>query len=79
MFSQLQEIPGVTPISSQANFMMVRLPEGRGQGIFNGLAKRGVFVRYYDSDEMKDCLRVSVGQGWETDGFISALREAVAE
>ena len=77
MVNLLNQIPGLSPLSSQANFMMVRLPKGRGLEIFNKLAKRGVFVRYYDSEEMKDCLRVSVGQRWETDLFVSALRDAV--
>jgi histidinol-phosphate aminotransferase len=78
MFSLLQEIPGVTPIPSQANFMMVRLPQGRGEEIFQALARRGVFVRYYSDDDMKNCLRVSVGLPQETDGFLEALRGVVA-
>ena len=77
MFTLLESIPGVTPISSQANFMMVRLPSDKGIDIFHGLARRGVFVRYYDDDEMKDCLRVSVGLPQETDGFVQALREVL--
>ena len=79
MFSLLESIPEVTPIPSQANFMMVRLPQGRGEEIFHSLAKRGVFVRYYADEEMKDCLRVSVGLPGETDGFVEALREVVKE
>ena len=73
----LKTIPGVTPVPSQANFMMVRLPQGRGIEIFRALAERGVFVRYYDETDMKDCLRVSVGLPYETDGFIQALRQVV--
>ena len=56
---------------------MVRLPSDKGIDIFHGLARRGVFVRYYDDDEMKDCLRVSVGLPQETDGFVQALREVL--
>ncbi len=77
MFSLLKAIPGVTPIPSQANFMMVRLPEGRGEEIFYRLARGGVFVRCYADEEMKDCIRVSVGLPWETDGFVKALEEAL--
>jgi histidinol-phosphate aminotransferase len=77
MFDLIKKIPGVTPIPSQANFMMVRLPKGRGVEIYQSLARKGVFVRYYQDNDMADCLRVSVGQGWETDGFVKALREAV--
>ena len=77
MFALLQEIPGVTPIPSSANFMMLRLPAGSGERVFQDLAKRGVFVRYYADDEMKDCLRVSVGLPQETDGFVQALKEVV--
>ncbi len=77
MFSLLEDIPGVTPIPSAANFMMMRLPEGQGERIFQDLARKGVFVRAYDDDAMKDCLRVSVGLPQETDGFVQALREVV--
>ena len=34
-------------------------------------------MRYYADDEMKDCLRVSVGLPQETDGFVQALKEVV--
>ncbi len=78
MFSLLEEIPGVTPIPSAANFMMMRLPEGQGERIFQDLARKGVFVRAYADDAMKDCLRVSVGLPQETDGFVEALKEVVS-
>ena len=57
--------------------MMMRLPDGQGERIFQDLARRGVFVRAYADDAMKDCLRVSVGLPQETDGFIEALKEVV--
>ena len=79
MFTLLKTIAGVTPIPSQANFMMVRLPRGRGAEVFHGLVKQGVFVRYYDEPETRDCIRVSVGQPHETDGFVEALRKVVKE
>lgn len=71
--SLLKGIPEVTPIPSRTNFMMVRLPEGRGMEIYQALARQGVFVRYYDNEEMKDCLRVSIGMPSESDGFVDAL------
>ena len=79
MFSLLSNLPKITPIPSQANFMLVRLPQGRGEEIFHSLAKKGVFVRYYAEPGMEDCLRVSVGLPNETDGFINALKDLVKE
>ena len=75
LFQLMRELPGVTPIPSAANFMMLRLPHGKGLDIFHNLAARGILTRCYDYPEMKDCIRVSIGQQWEVDGFTKALTE----
>lgn len=37
------------------------------------LAARGVFVRYYDNDLLRDCIRVSVGRPQDTVELIRQL------
>lgn len=78
LFDLLSDIDGVTPIPSQANFMMLRFSYTNGAEIYRGLAKQGIFVRYYDKPETKDCVRVSVGQPYETDRFVDALQKVLA-
>lgn len=39
------------------------------------LRERAVFVRYYDSPGLENCLRISVGKPEDTDALIKALKE----
>ena len=75
MMGLLRAIPGVEPWPTQANFILCRLPQGRGQEIFEGLCRRGIFLRYFGSGELKDYVRVSVGLPHETDAVVQALTE----
>ncbi len=79
MMALLKDIPGVTPWPSQANFILCRLPEGRGKDIFEGLCGRGIFLRYFSTARLKDHVRASVGMPRETDALVSALRELVTQ
>lgn len=69
------QIDGIEALPSQANYVLIRLPEERGKEVYLGLADRGVFVRYYNDPNLVDCIRVSVGQPHETDRFIMALKD----
>ena len=73
----LEQIPGVKPWPSQANFILCQLPEGRGKEIFEGLCQRGIFLRYFTTPRLQDCMRASVGLPHETDAVVDALRELV--
>ena len=77
MMGLLREIPGVKPWPSQANFILCQLPPGRGRGIFEGLCRRGVFLRYFGNGRLGDCVRASVGLPSETDAMVEALNELV--
>ena len=77
MMDLLNEIPGITPWPSQANFILCQLPPGRGQEIFEGLCRQGIFLRYFGSGQLKDYVRASVGFPHETDAVIQALTELV--
>jgi len=62
---------------SSANFMLVRAPGRSGQEMRERLATRGVFVRYFDTPRLQDCLRISAGTPEDTDRAVAALREEV--
>ena len=78
MMTLLIDIPGLTPWPSQANFILCQLPEGRGKEIFEGLCNRGIFLRHFGTDRLKDHVRASVGLPHETDAVVTAFRELVA-
>ena len=73
LYELLTRIEGVAPCPSQANFILCRVSEGKGRAVYEGLALRGVFVRYYPSPPLTDYFRVSVGTPEQTDRFIEAL------
>ena len=52
LFSLLEEIPGVTPWPSSANFILLQFAPGRAQLIYEGLAERGIFLRGFDSQRL---------------------------
>lgn len=77
MMGLLQEIPGIKPWPSQANFILIRLPKGRGKEIFEDLCRRGIFLRYFGSPPLQDYVRASVGLPFENDAVAEALAELV--
>ena len=79
MHGLLEALPGVTPLPSDANFILCRLTDGRGNDVHERLARRGVFVRYYARGVLTDYLRISVGTPADTDRLIASLIEALSE
>lgn len=77
MMGLLQKIPGIKAWPSQANFILFSLPEGQGERIFEGLCNRGIFLRYFNTPQLKDFIRSSVGFPHETDAVVAALTELV--
>jgi histidinol-phosphate aminotransferase len=60
---RLREIPGVEPLTSATNFLLVRLPVEDAGPAIRELAQRGVYVRHFRNPAfgIADCLRVSIG------------------
>ena len=72
---KLSEINWIQTYPSQANFILCSVLNGKAKDIHIYLQKKGIFVRYFDTVSLKDCLRISVGKPEETDALISALKE----
>lgn len=75
LLERLGELPGLTVYPSRANFVLFRAPPGRGRGLFDGLLRRGVLVKYLGGGGgvLADCLRVTVGTANENSAFLVAL------
>ena len=64
---------------SEANFLLCKVRE-RAAGFINArnlkqsLEQRGILVRYFDKDGLRDCIRISVGRPDDTDKVIAALK-----
>ena len=75
LFSKLKELDWLKPYPSQGNFILCSLLEGKAEEVWQQLRKRGIFVRYFGTALLKDCLRISVGRPEDTDALIKALKE----
>ncbi len=80
LISALRSLPGLQIWPSEANFVLVRTPEGRAREIFEFLKTRNILIKCLDSGHslLKDCLRLTVGKPEESDQLVAALGEALA-
>lgn len=75
MSRALSALEFVEVYPSEANFLLCRLDGMDAKDVRDRLAQRGLFVRYFDTPRLRDCLRISVGLPEHTDRLIEALRE----
>lgn len=75
--ARLREIPGVEPMPSATNFMLVKLPVENAGPIAAELANRGVFIRHFGRPDMglQPYLRVSIGTTGENEIFANELED----
>lgn len=76
---ELRRIPGLSPVPSRANFMLVRSVIPPTQ-IYKELLQRDILIRDVSAyPQLQDFFRFSVGTPDENDSLISALREILDE
>ena len=67
---------GFTVLPSRANFIFAVPPAPRSaRELYERLLGRGYLVRFFDSPELRDGLRISVGSEEETDSLLAAVQE----
>jgi histidinol-phosphate aminotransferase len=70
----LQEFTSWTAYPSQANYILIRVPDAAA--VHRGLLEHGVLVRRQDSyPGLTGCLRITVGTPSENDALLSVIRE----
>ncbi|MFA5317485.1 MAG: histidinol-phosphate transaminase [Dehalococcoidales bacterium] len=75
LFNQLEALGWLKPYPSRANFILCAVLNGKASQVQKELERRGVLVRYFNTPQLKDSLRISVGTPEDTDILIKALRE----
>jgi histidinol-phosphate aminotransferase len=75
LFNKLQELKWLIPYPSRANFILCSILHGDAKEIWRQLQEKGIFIRYFDSPRLRDCVRISVGKPEDTDALIEALKE----
>lgn len=75
----LARLPGLQVYPSEANFVLVRLPQGRAEEVHARLRAAGVLVKnlHPAGGVLQDCLRLTVGRREENAALLSALENAL--
>ncbi len=61
---------------SEANFVLARRPGERLEGLYRALKQQRILVRYFDTPELHDALRITVGTDEEIDLLLRAVEKA---
>ena len=75
--SDLSMLPGVTVFPSEANFVLIKTPDGMARNWFEELKEKGILIKCLDGGHplLKNCLRLTVGTTSQNDRLIAALNE----
>jgi histidinol-phosphate aminotransferase len=79
MYDQLQQMDGINPFPSFANFILFKTPENKANEIFTAIKEQGVLIKNMTAQGglLTDCLRVTIGKPEENNAFLAALHKAL--
>ncbi len=75
LFDRLSTFQWLKPYRSDANFILCNVLNGKAKEIHNILQRRGIFIRYFDTQLLNNYIRITVGKPEHTDRIIAALKE----
>ena len=80
LLTRLSSLPGIEPVPSSTNFILMRLTQKPAEEVHQELARRGIFIRSFGAADprIRDCLRVSIGAPEENQIFLENLNSIVA-
>jgi len=64
---------GFECLRSQANFVLARVGYPRAKELYEMLKARGILVRYFEQEAVRDSVRITVGSDADIDALLSAL------
>lgn len=69
------EKTGFYVLPSKANFVFARHKRLTGEFLYSELKKRGILVRHFDSEKIKDYIRITIGTKEDMDALLAILKE----
>jgi len=66
---------GFNIFPSSANFLFVKLPDGQAEKIYQYLKEHKILVRYFNTPDLKDYLRITVGSRSEIYALLRVLKQ----
>lgn len=68
---------GFTVLDSKTNFIFAKSGDMSGKVYFDGLREAGILVRRWDSERIKDYVRISIGSEEEMETFVEETKKLV--
>lgn len=75
MFTDLERISYLMPYPSNANFILCGVLDRGAAELKDALARRGILVRFFDTPELRDFIRITVGKPEQTEALLTALSQ----
>lgn len=77
LMNDLSAIAGLEVFPSEANFVLVRTPDGMARNWFEDLKEKGILIKCLDGGHplLKNCLRITVGTTDQNERLVAALNE----
>ena len=70
---------GFVLTDSLANFLFVKPPAGSGRAFYEGLRRRGILIRVYGTERIRDYVRVTIGDEEQMERFLDAVKDYLKE
>ena len=70
---------GFTVLPSQANFLFAQSDRLRGGALYQRLKARGILVRWFDADRVRDFVRITIGTQEQMEALIREITELLRE
>jgi len=79
LIAGLQQLRGLEPFPSEANFVLVRCEGHSARDTFNALKDAGVLIKCLDGGHplLAECLRLTVGSPDQNDALIAKLKRGL--
>lgn len=68
---------GFSVLPSKANFLFTRHPDFDGEFLYKELYKKGILVRHFSKERIKDYLRITIGTDVQMQALIFALEKII--
>jgi histidinol-phosphate aminotransferase len=65
---------GFQPLPSQTNFLLAAVPGGDGRAFYEGLKSQGILVRFFDTPQLRDKIRITIGTSSENNALLGGLQ-----
>ena len=66
---------GFEVLPSKANFIFARHPAASGDDLYTGLRQRGILVRHFTKERIKDFVRITIGTQQQMEKLAEALQD----